>query len=207
MKPRFVSLLPVLFIAGALACGAQTVLPLPAPQFPDAMSLAEALHSRRSVREYDATRAVPDQVLSNLLWAACGISSADGKITAPSAMNRQDILVYVCRHDGVWLYQPKDNALRQVSECDVRKSVASRQEFAATAPISLLLASDLTKFPRNAERMGTVDAGYVSQNIYLACTALGLKTVARMTMDEAALREALGLPETTMLLLNHPVGY
>jgi len=69
------------------------------------------------------------------------------------------------------------------------------------------LASDHSVFGNNAELLGSVDAGYVSQNICLACTALGLKTVPRMTMDQAALHSALSLPEKTVLIINHPVGY
>lgn len=186
---------------------AQTEIPLPKPDFPNTMSLAEALQRRRSSRDFVNPRRLSDQMLSNLLWAACGVSSADGKITAPSAMNKQDIRVYVCRADGAYLYDPRANTLTQVSATDLRPAVAGRQAFAAQAPVSLVLVSDLTLFNHNAEQMGSIDVGYVSQNICLACTALGLKTVPRMTMDAAALRSALSLPETTALLINHPVGY
>ena len=54
---------------------------------------------------------------------------------------------------------------------------------------------------------GAMDAGYVSQNIYLACTALGMKTVARAMMDYDTLKQELNLPETSYLELNHPIGY
>lgn len=46
-----------------------------------------------------------------------------------------------------------------------------------------------------------------SQNIYLICTALGLKTVARAMMNKEAVANALGLDENIVLELNHPIGY
>ena len=75
------------------------------------------------------------------------------------------------------------------------------------APLFLLLVSDQDNVQRKNERWGLVDSGYVSQNIYLACTAMGLHTVARAMMDEKAVRQQLGLSETVLVLLNHPVGY
>ncbi len=204
---RFITLAFGLCSLMSTPCLAQATIQLPSVDFPRAMSLADALQKRRSVRDFTDARALSDQTLANLLWAACGISSDDGKITAPSAMNKQDIRLYVCRQDGAYLYIPQSNTLLQVSDHDLRHAVADRQAFAAQAPLCLVLVSDTGQFAHNGQLMGAVDAGYVSQNICLACTALGLKTVPRMTMDQATLREALGLSDTMVLLLNHPVGY
>ena len=156
-------------------------------------------------------KAVSDADLSELLWAACGINRPDTKkITAPSAINAQDILVYVCTKDGAWLYVPDGNSLQKVSDKDLRSAVAGRQEAVAVAPVSLVLVSDRTKFgdrAKGADMMGAIDSGYVSQNICLACTALGLATVPRMTMDKETLAKELHLDENKTLLINHPVGY
>ena len=90
--------------------------------------------------------------------------------------------------------------------------VAGRQTAVASAPLMLVLVSDRARFTKIADdqaaaRMGLVDAGYVSQNICLACTALGLATVPRATMDAEALHTALGLAATQVTLINHPVGW
>ena len=174
------------------------------------MTLMESLQQRHSVRDF-SDKAVSDADLSELLWAACGINRPDTKkITAPSAINAQDILVYVCTKDGAWLYVPDGNSLQKVSDKDLRPAVAGRQEAVAVAPVSLVLVSDRTKFgdrAKGAEVMGAIDAGYVSQNICLACTALGLATVPRMTMDKETLAKELHLDENKTLLVNHPVGY
>lgn len=196
----------------ATSCHAQDVATLPQPSTDNTVTLVQALQKRHSTREF-SDRQIPDQVLSTLLWAACGINRPDeGKITAPSAINAQDILVYVIRQDGAWLYVPADNALKRISTKDLRQSVAGRQDFAATAPVSLVLVSDHSRFPdglpeERKTRMGVVDAGYVSENICLACEALGLNTVPRMTMDTAALKQALGLDDSFDLVLNSQVGY
>ena len=188
---------------------AQEVITLPQPEISKlSMSLGDALQQRRSARSY-SEQEISMQTLSTILWAACGVSDPKtGKITAPSAINMQDIKVYVCSKDGVCLYNAKANTLTKVSGKDIREAIAGKmQPFAKTAPISLVLVStkDSDRFPN--DKYGAMDAGYVSQNIYLACTALGMKTVARAMMDYDTLKQELNLPETSYLELNHPIGY
>ena len=187
---------------------AQDVVSLPQPEVNKlSMPLGDVLQKRRSERKY-SSQEISLQTLSTILWAASGVSDPKtGKITAPSAINMQDIKIYVCSKDGACLYNAKANTLTKVYDKDLREVLAGRQAFAKSAPITLLLVStkDTDRSPN--ERYGAVDAGYVSQNIYLACTALGMKTVARAQMDADALRQALNLPATTLLELNHPIGY
>lgn len=202
----------VAMLLAATSCNAQDNIQLPKPSMDNNVTLMQALQNRHSTREY-ADKQISDDVLSNVLWSACGINRpGEGKITAPSAINAQDILVYVVRQDGVYLYQPKSNSLQKVSNKDLRTAVAGRQSFAATAPISLVLVSNHNKFPQQMPneaktRMGVVDAGYVSENICLACSALGLNTVPRMTMDTEALKKKLGLDGNYDLVLNSQIGY
>ena len=188
---------------------AQEAIQLPKPEVQKlSMTLGDALQQRRSYRDYQTDKQIDLQTLSTILWAACGISDpATGKITAPSAVNMQDIKVYVCTKDGACLYNPKDNTLIPVTTKDLRADIASRQEFAKDAPISLVLVSAAEGNHNRNEKFGGTDAGYVSQNIYLACTALGLQTVARATMDYEVLTKELQLGEKSILELNHPIGY
>lgn len=183
---------------------------LPEPDKNVSMTLYQALQQRKSVREY-STKDIDDMKLSQLLWAAVGINRPDGHLTAPTAINAQDITVYVCRKDGAYLYVAKDNTLQKVSDKDLRKSVASAQAFAADAPISLVIVTDNAKFRGGSTNgptiSGAIDAGYVSQNIDLACEALGLCTVPRATMDKEALKKELKLTDSQNAILNHPVGY
>ena len=189
-----------------LSCMAQSKVELPAPVASGGMGLFEVLQKRASIREY-SDKDISDKTLSQVLWAACGKNRPDGRITAPSAVNAQDVVVYVCKANGAFLYDAQNNTLVQVSKKDLRKAVAGRQEFAAKAPVSLVLVSNLEKLPRANEMLGAMDVGYVSENICLACTALGLATVPRATMDIEVLNNELGLGEKQVPMLNNPVGY
>lgn len=187
---------------------AQEVKKLPQPDMQINMTLTEALQKRRSDRDFKAEGTITDQQLSQLLWAACGVNRADRKLlTIPTAINAQDIQVYVCRQDGVSLYQPYDNMLVKVTDKDVREMLAGRQANMKVAPLFLLIVSNQEKFRNGSETYGAMDAGYSSQNIYLMCAALGMKTVARAMMDKEAVAKALGLNEKQILELNHPISY
>lgn len=204
---KYLTMAVVLLIAGSAV--AQDIQ-LPAPDKNVKMTLMDALQKRTSVREY-SDKAIDESTLSQVLWAACGINRPESKkITAASAINAQDILVYVVRAEGVWLFMPETNVLHKVCDKDLRDDVAGFQKFAATAPVSLLLVSDKAKFgnrSRGADQLAAMDSGYVSENIYLVCTALGLGTVARATMNHEVLSRELGLTEQQVPLLNHPIGW
>lgn len=169
-------------------------------------TLMTALEKRQSTREY-ADRKLELQDLSDLLWAAVGINrSESGKRTAPTAMNRQEIDVYVCLPEGVYLYDAKAHELKPVAKGDFRPAVAGGQDFVKSAPACLVIVADLDKF-KGEVLMPAVDAGIVSQNISLFCAAADLVTVPRATMDQAQLKSALKLKEGQRPLMNHPVGY
>lgn len=207
MKRFYAIAIALMIGAGAFA---QDVIPLPQPKWDDKnggkATLVEVLKNRRSEREY-SKEALSDQVLSNVLWAACGINRlAEKKITAPSAINAQDIIVFVCRSDGAFRYDALNNTLIKVSSKDLRKDVAANQAFSAVAPVCLVLVSDLNKFRSPRAELGAMDAGYVSENICLICTAMGLKTVPRATMNKEVLAKELGLIDNQILELNHPIG-
>jgi nitroreductase len=200
-------LLLVFVLTLCMGVKAQETVQLPQPEIGMlGKSLGKILQERRSVREYQ-DKHVDLKILSTLLWAACGISDpASGKITAPSAVNMQDIKVYVCNKLGVALFNAKDNTLTQVSNENILQDLAAGQNFVLDAPFTLLLVSDQGNRRRN-DQYGAMDAGYVSQNIYLACNALGLSTVARAMMNKDAIRTKLNLPEGVIVELNHPIGY
>lgn len=188
---------------------AQDIIRLPAPDKSASMTLFQALQDRHSERSF-SERPLSLETLSSLLWAATGVNRTDGHLTAPTAVNAQDISVYVATKDGVSVYVPADNTLRKVTSTDVRKSVADRQQGVANAPVFLIVVSDLARLGDRGDRtviLVAEDAGYVSQNICLASTALGLITVPRYTMDRDALKQALGLTDSHRFMINHPVGY
>jgi SagB-type dehydrogenase family enzyme len=152
------------------------------------------------------------QDLSDLLWAADGINRPElKKRTAPSAMNAQDIDIYVFMAEGVYLYNAAANSLEPVVGGDQRLLAAGRQAEVASASVILLIVSDISRFPNGDEGMklswAALDAGLVSQNISLFCAGTGLSTRPRATMDLIKLREVLKLKDSQHPLLNNPVSY
>lgn len=170
------------------------------------LSLMAALEQRHSTREF-SDRKLELQDLSDLLWAAVGINRPEsGKRTAPTAMNKQEIDVYVCLPEGAYLYDAGAHALTPVAKGDFRQAVAGGQAFAKTAPVCLVIVADLDKF-KGEVLMPAMDAGIVSQNISLFCSAAGLITVPRASMDQDQLKKVLKLKDGQRPLMNHPVGY
>ncbi|WP_294476790.1 SagB/ThcOx family dehydrogenase [uncultured Bacteroides sp.] len=206
-----VQLLLVCLVLSAAAFAAEKVIKLPKPNLNRTGTVMKALSERHSTREY-ASKALSPADLSDLLWAANGINRSDsGKRTAPSAMNKQDVDVYVVLPEGTYLYDAKNHQLNLISEGDHRGAVAGGQAFVKTAPVSLVLVSDISRFgdAKNAHNqlMGAMDAGIVSQNISLFCSSTNLATVPRASMDFNQLKKVLKLKESQMPMMNHPVGY
>ncbi len=183
---------------------------LPAPALPGAKTLEEALRLRQTRRDIDS-RPVPDDVLSGLLWAAGGVNRPEaGKRTAPTAQNRQEIDIYVAKADGLYLYAPKDHALMQLSGADIR-AATGKQALAGAVPVNLVYVADMGKVAGSTaeEKLfyAGADTGFVSQNVYLYCAAMGLATVVRASIDTAALAKAMGLAEGKRVTLAQSLGY
>jgi nitroreductase len=181
---------------------------LPTPQTSGGKPLMQALKERKSVREFGPQQ-LSRQVLSNLLWAAWGINREDGHRTAPSASNRQEIDVYVILVDGAYVYDAKANALQPVAQTDLRK-LAGTQAYAADAPVNLIYVADTAKLGGDdAARLATAnaDTGLIAENAYLFCASEGLATVARGSVDRAALGKALNLRAEQRIVLAQSVGY
>lgn len=206
-------LIAAMFASTIAACAQDVQLPAPDPNR-KSDSVVETLRERHSVREYAETP-LTLQELGDLCWAACGVSRDSEHRTAPSAMNRKEIRLFVFTKDGVFEYDAPAHALKSKAEGDHRTLIAGspnghRQEFAATAPVSLLLVIDFERFGSSDEqavRMGCVDAGNVSENINLYCQAVGLATVPRATHDAEGIRKLLGFTEKQLPILNNPVGH
>ena len=175
------------------------------------LPVMKALSLRASVTEWD-TKNLNIQDLSDLLWAANGINRPEiGKRTAPSALNAQDIDIYVFMRSGVYIYNAMKHQLEWVADGDMRTLVAGSQENAAKAPAIFLLVSDISRFNAGEDSLkfvwAAMDAGIVSQNISIFCASAGFATRPRVTMDQQKLRELLDLKESQYLMLNNPVSY
>jgi SagB-type dehydrogenase family enzyme len=154
---------------------------------------------------------LPRQELSNLLWAAFGINRPEsGKRTAPSAMNWQEIDVYVALPEALYLYDAKMNALNVIASKDLREATG-RQPFVAGAPLNLIYVADAAKMKNANEQdqsfYAAADAGFIAQNVYLYCASQGLATVIRGLVDRQALAKAMNLRPAQKVMFAQTVGY
>jgi len=182
----------------------------PAPQTDGGKPLMHVLKTRQSAREFSDRMPSP-QVLSNLLWAAGGINRPDGRRTAPTASNRQEIDIYIITADGLYLYEPKGHQLMGLLSADLR-ALAGTQDYVKTAPVNLVYVADFAKYDaktaeENKLTYAGADTGFVSQNVYLFCASEGLATVVRAGIDHAALSKAMRLRPEQHIILEQPVGY
>ena len=192
MRTIFCVLATLMLGLTSLQAQSLKAIKLNAPDKTRGASVMKALADRHSEREF-ANKKLSLQDLSDLMWAAIGINREDGKRTAASALNKQDVDVYVLMEEGAYLYDPKQTSVN-------------------SAPACLLMVSDVSKFgnvgtPQLRERFGALDAGLVSQNIALFCSGCGLVTVPRGSMEADALKKVLKLSDSQIPMINHPVGY
>ncbi len=207
----------ILIIAALTICFSdytpgQELIPvkLPAPQMEIGKPLMQALMLRQSTRNFD-TKPLPMQELSNLLWAAYGINRIEsGKRTAPSAMNWQEMDVYVFLETGTYCYDAKTNSLSPALAGDNR-ALCGVQDFVKTAPVNLVYIADLNKVARANEEdkalWTAADCGFIAQNVYLYCASQGLGVVVRAMIDRAKLAKALKLGDDHKILLSQTIGY
>lgn len=183
---------------------------LPAASTLGGLPLMQALAQRQSQREF-APEPLALPLLSNLLWAAAGLNRpALGGRTAPSALNSQEVDLYVALPNGLYRYAALGHALHLVRASDVRR-VTGYQDFVDTAPMDLIMVADHSrmKLVPVAQRMAYAHtcAGAMAQNVYLYCASEGLATVIRGWLDRDALAKAMGLGNEQHVLLSQTVGH
>jgi SagB-type dehydrogenase family enzyme len=188
---------------------AAPTIALPPPVTHGGMGLMDALHRRRSSRAF-APDALTDQILSNLLWAACGMNDAAQEMrTAPSALNAQEVDVFVALPQGTFRYDTKAHTLLLAADADLRR-ITGYQDFVDEAPLDVVFVADYRRVAMvpvaQRQMYAAASAGAMSQNISLYCAANGLATVLRGWIDRHAIAEALGLAHDQEPLLSQTVG-
>jgi SagB-type dehydrogenase family enzyme len=193
-------------------------LALPAPRVQGHLSLEGALSQRRSLRSFDATPLTAAEA-GQLLWAAQGLSNAQGQRTAPSAGATYPLVLYFIagRIDGVasgvYRYLPHGHRLVAMATGDVRAGIAEAalgQSWLRDAPALVLIAAQpartAARYGARAERFVAIEAGAAAQNLSLQAVALGLGSTLVGAFDEAALRRSVPLAEGEQPLAIVPVG-
>jgi SagB-type dehydrogenase family enzyme len=198
---------------------------LPKPALKIRATLATALESRRTVREIGA-KPLPLRILSDLLWAACGVNRQKGPFgmrgrTAASASNSQEIEVYVAMKKATYLYDPFRHRLDPVAAGDLRALAIGRGQrgFGAAAPVRLIYVADIDRLthtsgyqepglrdPEIQKSYYYVDTGLIAENVYLFAASLGLAAWFH-NCDKPALAAKLGLSTDQRPLFAQTVGY
>ncbi len=182
---------------------------LPPPRKSGGAPLFDAIARRRSAHAF-SERPLPDQTLSDLLWAAFGVNGPDGARTAPYAMHIIMLDLYVATADGVWLYDAASHALLPHAEEDIR-AATGEQDFVGHAGLDLVYvghAERMKDLPTEERRVNAcVDAGFIGQNVYLFCASEGLATVFRGWLDAAKVARALKLPDEQFVVYAQTVGF
>jgi nitroreductase len=200
---------------------------LPVPQKLD-QTLQKALEARRSSRDFSGEPIAEDKVAA-LLWAADGINRKNLKRTTPSALNWQDVSIYVIQANGIWKYLPKRHALLFIEGKDQREhfgeiktwmklasqhlvfvSDARKNETLATKLVDKAFKVDFTQGELN-ERARAINVGVKVQAVYLAAAALGLGCTCRILPDDRKARELMKLaPEEKIMAIcsvgEHPAS-
>jgi SagB-type dehydrogenase family enzyme len=180
------------------------------PQVDKGRPLMQVLKDRSSSRSFSKEN-LPLQVMSNLLWAAFGVNRPEtGKRTAPSAVNWQEIDIYVATSDGLYVYDAKAHMLKPILSKDIR-AMTGRQDFVKDAPVNLIYVADYSRMGTSTKEdndlYSAADTGFISQNVYLYCASEGLVTVVRGSIDRQALAQVMKLRPDQKIILAQSVGY
>jgi SagB-type dehydrogenase family enzyme len=216
LKKIFLSAAIVFCLVSSLIAQELSPIKLLPPDLKRGKSLMQSLQERKTTRSF-SDKKLPIEVLSNLMWAACGINRPDsGKRTAPSAVNWQEIDVYVAMEDGLYLYDAKAHFLQPILKMDLRKKTTAflqpSRGSVADAPLQLIYVADqskiwLTVSDEDKIFYSAADTGFIAQNVYLYCASEGLATVVRGMVDKDALSKDMKLRKNQKIILVQAVGY
>ncbi len=206
------SLALAVMLVGSTVIAGQELKPIQLlkPQMDGGRPLMRVLQDRKSSRAF-SNKKLPPQVLANMLWAADGVNRPDsGKRTAPSAVNWQEIDIYVALAEGLYLYDARTNMLQPVLAEDIR-AATGQQRFTQAAPVNLIYVADRSRMGQikkdQQDFYSATDTGFISQNVYLFCASEGLATVVLGMVDKPALAKKMGLRPDQKIILTQPVGY
>ena len=198
------SVLSVIAAVFAVCAFSAETYKLPPPQKEGGTAFFTVLAQRRSMRSY-TVKPLSTEEISTLLWAGFGISGPGNRRTAPTAVNRQEFTLYAIMASGAYKYLPQTNEVEKVCAEDLRSLSGGN----VTAPAYILIVADLKRAA--SEEYAAIDTGYISQNLYLAATAMKMGSCAlggfrRSVENVAKLKAALGLAEHEKIMLSQAVG-
>ena len=189
------------------------MIQLPSPASTGTMSLEEALASRRSIREFTTEPLTTDEV-SQLLWAAQGVTSSGGRRTAPSAGALYPIEIYVADGTGTHRYLPQDHVLERIADGDLRPALedaalgqAAVGDCAAVFIVAAVPSRTEAEYGSRADRYVKLEAGHAAQNLLLQAVALELGAVPIGAFGDLEVQRLLDLSADAEPLYLIAVGH
>lgn len=199
------------------------IIPLPSPDLKSTHSVEAVLKSRRSQRNILNNQLSLKQI-SQMLWAAQGVTSDWGGRTAPSAKSTYPLTLYLIANNvkglenGVYRYIPGDrlpaHQLIPLKHGDFKDAIfnAANQASLKEAASVFVVTGNMSKM---ANAFGGVahdsevylEAGHAAQNMYLETESLGLGMVTVSGFDGAKVKPILGLPAEDTIIYLVPFGY
>ena len=187
---------------------------LPEPELKGTLFLEEAIASRRSKRRFQ-TKALDLKLVSQLLWAAQGITDETSKLrAAPSSGALFPVELFIMTQEGFFHYVPDNHELELINSIDMRKSfktAALNQEPVLQAPLSILIFADFSRVTQKYIHHGVkyvhMETGHIAQNILLQAAALDLGVVCIGAFDADEVKEIVPVAEELDPLYIMPVGY
>jgi SagB-type dehydrogenase family enzyme len=209
MLRKIYLLLPLVTVFSFCMAQDSIIQLLPTITFSSGKTLMQALNDRHSTRVF-SDKELNLQQLSNLLWAADGINRKDAdKRTAPSAMNKQEIDIYVFLKTGIYLYDAHALQLKLITSGDHR-AAAGMQDYVATAPVNLVYVADYSKMggdDQSKQIYASADAAFIGENVYLYCSAFDLACVFRASIEKETVAKLMNLKETQKVVSAQTVGF
>ncbi|WP_048193013.1 SagB/ThcOx family dehydrogenase [Methanococcoides methylutens] len=194
-------------------------LELPEPILESSTSIEQALAERQSVRSYSG-RSLALSDVSQLLWAAQGITRDSFFRTAPSAGALYPLEVYLVVGNvdgvvaGVYRYVSSRHSMLRVLDgdrrdelCRVSLSQPQIRDAAAVVVIAADYSRTTVKYGIRGIRYAHVEVGFAAENVYLQGVSLGIGTCAVGAFDDGEVASILDLPVNEEPLLIMPIGY
>lgn len=206
----FTIYLSFLLLTGNILAQQMNVIDLSTPAKNGGKPVLQCMNERHSSRDF-IDKDISMEQLSSLLWAAYGVNRPeDGKRTAPSAHNKQEVDVFVFTKAGAFKYDAFKNQLIQIRDTDVRID-AGKQDFVGVAALNLVYVVDMKKSSSENENeiitSAAICTGAIVQNVYLYCASEGLDCVVRGWVDAEKISKTLNLTESQRVIVAQSVGY
>jgi nitroreductase len=214
MNKIYIALFFILYFQYCSSIEVGEQIKLPDPEITGGMTLNEALNNRKSSRDFDETKKIDLQTLSQALWSCNGVNRPNGYRTTPSATSWFPLIIYAFLEDGVYRYEQKENMLTKVVDGDKRSKTGTQKEVVTKAAVNFIIFGDFKKKSsmdgddEHKIRSIYLDTGHCTMGLSLFASAHNMKGVVRGMVHSEPLKELLGLnKEDYLFSLAFSLGY